>query len=76
MSCLGLIGEGDGDAGGWLLVVVVVVVDFGSSGKNGEVVWFAGEVLVYICPYLPFVVMSDTERADARGGAAISRQCT
>jgi hypothetical protein len=52
-------GEGNRDAGGRHLVVVAVVVGFGSSGKDGEVVRFAGEVLDCVCPNFLFVVMSD-----------------
>jgi len=35
------------------------VVGFGSSGEDGEVVWFAGEVLDCICPDLPIIIVSD-----------------
>ena len=37
----------------------MVVVGFVSSDENGEVVWFAGEVLYCICPNLRFIVVSD-----------------
>ena len=37
----------------------MVVVGFRSSGENGEVVWFAGEVLYCVYPNLPFVIVSD-----------------
>jgi len=56
---LRLVGEGHSDAGGWHLVVIAVVVGFGSSGEDGEVVWFASEVLDSVCPKLSFIVVSD-----------------
>jgi hypothetical protein len=54
-----LVGEGHSDAGGWHLVVITVVVGFGSSGEDGEVVRSVSEVLDSICPKLSFVVVSD-----------------
>jgi hypothetical protein len=56
---LGLVGEGHSDAGGWHLVVIAVVVGFGSSGEDGEVVRFASDVFDSVCPKLSFVVVSD-----------------
>ena len=35
------------------------MVGFGSSGKDGEVVWFAGEVLDCVGPDLPIIIVLD-----------------
>ena len=59
MFYLSLVEKGHSDAGGRHLVVIVVVVGFGSSGEDGEEVRFASEVLDSVCPKLSFIVVSD-----------------
>ena len=49
----------------------MVVVGFGSSGEDGEVVWFAGEVLDCISPNLPIVVVSDAVISNKAGAGEV-----